>query len=235
MTTTTRTVTDVRTLPPKERHSLIFRTFEGLAPGEAMELVNDHDPKPLLYQFQAERWGTFDWSPLEEGPEAWRIEIRKRGRDQVTDRAVFEYLAWDHDRLEEIYRGFQAHCRSGAWSEAAREFGEFRTGLERHIRMEEKVLFPAFERATNQPGDRGPTGVMLMEHEQIKRALLMIHEVVVMPAPKPTLDRVIKWETELLTVLSAHNEKEEGILYPWMDELSDTRKRDDLVKAMQSA
>ena len=41
----------------------------------AYVLVNDHDPKPLYYQFAAERAGTFTWQDLEEGPEAWRVEI----------------------------------------------------------------------------------------------------------------------------------------------------------------
>ena len=37
-----QTTIDVRTIIPRERHPLIFRTFEGLQPGEGFELVNDH-------------------------------------------------------------------------------------------------------------------------------------------------------------------------------------------------
>ena len=43
--------------------------------GEAFIVVNDHDPKPLDYQFSAERAGTFTWRYLEEVPEVWRVEI----------------------------------------------------------------------------------------------------------------------------------------------------------------
>lgn len=68
---------DVRPIPPRDRHALIFGTFEALRPGEALELVNDHDPKPLRYQFAAERENTFTWTYLESGPEVWRVEIRK--------------------------------------------------------------------------------------------------------------------------------------------------------------
>ncbi len=66
---------DVRTIIPRERHPLIFRTFESLKPGEGFELVNDHDPKPLFYQFQAEIGAGFDWQYLEQGPEVWRVRI----------------------------------------------------------------------------------------------------------------------------------------------------------------
>ena len=70
---------DVRTIQPRERHPLIFRTFDELAVGESFELINDHDPKPLYYQFQAERPGVLDWEYLEEGPETWRVKIGKSG------------------------------------------------------------------------------------------------------------------------------------------------------------
>ncbi len=73
----TKTTLDVRTIAPMYRHKLIFDTFEALNPGEAFELVNDHDPKPLYYQFQAERTGTFSWNYKEEGPTVWRVEIGK--------------------------------------------------------------------------------------------------------------------------------------------------------------
>ncbi len=72
-----KTTLDVRSVPPARRHTLIFETFEGLQPGEAFVLVNDHDPKPLYYQFQAERAGTFRWEYAEQGPEVWRVLIGK--------------------------------------------------------------------------------------------------------------------------------------------------------------
>lgn len=70
-------IVDVRHTPPAQRHPMIFGAFENLRPGEHFELVNDHDPKPLYYQFQAERTGEFEWEYLERGPETWRVSIKK--------------------------------------------------------------------------------------------------------------------------------------------------------------
>lgn len=70
---------DVRQVPPPQRHPLIFQTFEGLQPGETFILINDHDPKPLYYQFKFEREGQFTWDYLEQGPEAWRVQVGKSG------------------------------------------------------------------------------------------------------------------------------------------------------------
>lgn len=75
MTTTPQTTVDVRTIEPRDRHPLIFGTFSKLLPGEALLLVNDHDPKPLYYQFQAEYGGEFKWAYLESGPDVWRVRI----------------------------------------------------------------------------------------------------------------------------------------------------------------
>lgn len=77
---TTATVeVDVRDMIPRERHPLIFATIDGLAPGQTMRLINDHDPKPLFYQLMAERAGQIGWEYLEQGPAVWQVQITKLG------------------------------------------------------------------------------------------------------------------------------------------------------------
>lgn len=68
---------DVRTVAPMERHPLIFSTFRELPAGLAMDLVNDHDPKPLYHQFQANIPGRFGWDYLQAGPDLWHVRITK--------------------------------------------------------------------------------------------------------------------------------------------------------------
>lgn len=70
-------VVDVRQTPPPQRHPKIFGAFDNLQPGQSFELVNDHDPKPLYYQFQAELTGQFEWEYIERGPVVWRVSIKK--------------------------------------------------------------------------------------------------------------------------------------------------------------
>ncbi len=68
---------DLRDLPPAERHGTIFELWDRLAPGQAILLINDHDPKPLYYQFAAEFEGKFQWHYEQEGPEDWIVTIGK--------------------------------------------------------------------------------------------------------------------------------------------------------------
>ncbi|MBN8967136.1 MAG: DUF2249 domain-containing protein [Rhizobiales bacterium] len=66
---------DVRSLVPAQRHQKIFQLVDELAPGASFVLVNDHDPKPLYYQLEAEYPNAFSWTYLEKGPSVWRVEI----------------------------------------------------------------------------------------------------------------------------------------------------------------
>ncbi|HET6528419.1 MAG TPA: DUF2249 domain-containing protein [Balneolaceae bacterium] len=71
---------DVRKIPPYKKHAAIFETYNNLGKGEAFVIINDHDPKPLRFQFIAERGkDKFSWEYLEEGPQVWRVRIGKTG------------------------------------------------------------------------------------------------------------------------------------------------------------
>lgn len=71
---------DVRVIPPPQKHPTIFGKWRGLGPGQSFTLINDHDPKPLYYHFNAEHPGEFEWEYLESGPQTWRVRI---GRPRV--------------------------------------------------------------------------------------------------------------------------------------------------------
>ena len=75
--TATATAIDVRTIAPRERHPLIFGRFDALATGESLQLVNDHDPRPLYFQFSERYPGQFAWDYLQSGPALWQVEITR--------------------------------------------------------------------------------------------------------------------------------------------------------------
>lgn len=68
---------DVRPYPPAKRHDMVFEAFEDLNPGEAFVFINDHDPKPLYYQMEAENDVPFNWEYLEVMPEEWKVKVMK--------------------------------------------------------------------------------------------------------------------------------------------------------------
>jgi len=68
---------DVRDLPPAQRHEQIFAAYDDLEGGSGFVLVNDHDPKPLYHQFEAETGPEFRWEYRQKEPGEFRVVIGK--------------------------------------------------------------------------------------------------------------------------------------------------------------
>jgi uncharacterized protein (DUF2249 family) len=63
-------------IEPRQRHGLIGQLFDHLDPASSLQLVVDHDPRPLRYQLEARYGARCDWSYLEQGPDVWRVRLR---------------------------------------------------------------------------------------------------------------------------------------------------------------
>ncbi|MGD9987777.1 DUF2249 domain-containing protein [Pseudonocardia sp.] len=72
----TATELDVRPLRKPDKHPTIFRTYDALAVGESFVLVNNHDPKHLRDEFDADLPGGHGWEYVERGP-VWKVRISK--------------------------------------------------------------------------------------------------------------------------------------------------------------
>ena len=140
---------------------------------------------------------------------------------------IAEFMAQDHDRLDDMFKQFQTIKEQNA-SKARSLFQEFLTGLHRHIVWEEDILFPVFEAEAQMVKDHGPTGVMRNEHQQIKAFLKQI-QAKVAEGNLSTEEE----EEGLLQVLTAHNVKEEKILYPWIDNCVSDEERASLLTRME--
>jgi uncharacterized protein (DUF2249 family) len=71
---------DLREVPPNERHPKIHDAFSDLESGETLTIVNDHEPRPLFYEFRAER-DAFDAEAYrceQRGPEEFVAPLPKR-------------------------------------------------------------------------------------------------------------------------------------------------------------
>lgn len=70
---------DLRPMPPFERHEKIFQLWSSLKAGQTLKIINDHDPKPLSYQFEVEYKGKYGWEYEQKGPKDWIVKIKKTG------------------------------------------------------------------------------------------------------------------------------------------------------------
>lgn len=127
--------------------------------------------------------------------------------------SVKELLGGDHRRLDAMLADAKRGLAAGDLAGAAEHFARFRSGLERHIALEEEIVFPAFESLAG-PNAAGPTQVMCREHTEIRRLLAEVSEHL---ARGGAPGRATPFAA-LTALLYAHNGKEERILYPATDE-----------------
>ncbi len=139
---------------------------------------------------------------------------------------ILEFMSVDHDRLDNKIRMYSKEKLVDI-EQAESIFLLFKSELERHIIWEEDILFPVFERKTGIKGG-GPTSVMRMEHTQIKDHLQKIERKL----HTKKIQNPCKEEVALFKVLESHNQKEENILYPGIDNLTSEQEKQQMIKQM---
>ncbi len=140
-------------------------------------------------------------------------------------KVITAYFEADHDRLDGLFNRYSEVKRQDV-KKAKPYFREFLKGLKRHIVWEEDVLFPFFEQATGVT--QGPTEVMRQEHRKIGAILDRLHDKV----RAGNADTDVE-EQEVLAVLKPHNEKEERILYPALDQHASPEAASELFLKME--
>lgn len=141
--------------------------------------------------------------------------------------SINQHYTEDHQRLDDLFHEFQ-ELKSTNRRKAERLFHEFKTGLERHIVWEEKILFPAFEEKFTRL-QSGPTALMRLEHQEIRRHL----DAIAGKLAEETFETADD-EFALEAVLCPHNHKEEGILYPMMDQVFSDLERSGMFLEMNN-
>ncbi len=243
---------DVRPIPVRDKHSSIFRTFDEMAIGATLLLVNDHDPKPLYYQFAAERGGRFEWNYLERGPEVWKVEITKKGdapcghlsgeahlgHEHHHFETATEALKQDHRIIEKVLAVLEKVAQNPreasleTWEKAIDFIRNFADKC--HHLKEEKLFFPALE-ARGIPCEGGPIGMMLLEHEEGRAYVRAMAEALVLAKEDPEAAKSALVENALLylRLLRQHIAKEDEILFEMADEALTPEEQKELLREFE--
>lgn len=120
-----------------------------------------------------------------------------------------EFFTLDHRRCDSGWVEVEAAAEAGDAEAVQERWRTFQNGLLKHLRMEEEVLFPAFEQATGMTAG-GPTFVMRAEHDQMRGLLQQMDAA----ANGGEHDELIDLGDTLLMLIQQHNQKEEHMLYP---------------------
>lgn len=138
------------------------------------------------------------------------------------------FFTADHARLDMLFEQYRQK-RAENPKPAGRYFTAFAEGLKRHIDWEERLLFPVFEQQTGHR-DTGPTAVMRYEHQLIVDVLDGLDK-----ALKDNGGDLDEMERRLAELLEAHNQKEEHMLYPMIDQLLSGEMAADIFTEIERA
>jgi iron-sulfur cluster repair protein YtfE (RIC family) len=127
--------------------------------------------------------------------------------------SITSTMQQDHVLIDGIAARAVAAAESRDWDALAREGGEFLRRLRQHIRIEEDVLFPAFEERTGM-STGGPSVQMRVEHEQMQPLLARMQAAI----GGQDADGYRSASQALFDILVPHNHKEEQMMYPMLDQ-----------------
>ncbi len=127
--------------------------------------------------------------------------------------SINEHMTTDHRQVDALYEAAERAARAGELTALTRSAEEFLRRIAAHIAVEDDLLFPAFEEHTGM-GEGGPTATMRLEHrdlealfQQMRAALSSQDAAGYLRASAPMMDLLVQ-----------HNQKEEQMMYPMLDE-----------------
>lgn len=139
---------------------------------------------------------------------------------------IKQFLIEDHNQLHEILKEYQ-ECKNTDTEKAKNLFSNFKKRLERHIVWEEGIISPVIENSKNKSSK--PQLGTREEHKHIRALLQQIEEGLSEKITKTDL-----LEKKLNEILATHNEKEEYILYPWVDSILSESESREVIEKMKS-
>ncbi|UCH40296.1 MAG: hemerythrin domain-containing protein [Gammaproteobacteria bacterium] len=118
------------------------------------------------------------------------------------------WLNHDHREIESAVYRCRSACDIADWSLVQDVFAEMASDYKNHIRIEENVLFPAYE--AHPEASSGPTESLQADHEQIVHLMDHIAQRLADNNRKSLAESF----SLLYRILRNHHEKEEEIFLP---------------------
>ena len=204
-------VLDLTHTPESQRLETLLIALDGLASGGILEVHTAPNWDGLVPRLQEQRWGHFDWRPLEEGPERWVADLVRLESVLHSSDSVRDFLSRDHQRCDTLYAAAENAANEEDTAAMVHFCQRFLVSMMHHFRMEEELFFPAFEEKTGMR--QGPTTVMRSEHVQMRNLMDQMRQA----SEKQDADLLLKAGGTLMFVMQQHNVKEEQMLYPMAD------------------
>lgn len=129
--------------------------------------------------------------------------------------SIKQLMSEDHKHCDNLFLSVSDAVNNKNWADATSLFSIASNDIYFHFDYEETTLFPLYESSTNITD--GPTLIMRMEHNEIRD---LMHQIQGAINQKNAEDFYGLYEGFNIYI-QQHNMKEEGVLYPMIDETCD--------------
>ena len=135
-----------------------------------------------------------------------------------------------HESLNELFLSHQEALLAADMPVAIARLTEYEQRLRAHMNDEESLLLPIYERAGRIPG--GAVEFFTGEHRKMLEMLARIREqlarIEAEPTPRDRI-RIFDEESKYKMLNEHHDQREQNILYPTLDRVTNDTERADLV------
>jgi regulator of cell morphogenesis and NO signaling len=223
-------VLNVTLIEPRLKHPTIFERFDALKEGEGFVILNDHDPKPVYYQLLGERGDIFIWEYLQQGPEWWKVSIKKHITGENNE--TLGQIATKDLRKAEIFKKYGLDfCCGGKKTvkEACAEKGLDVAAVEHELQQVEKQTsaspLPRPLPYNDWNLDFLADYIVNTHHSYVKASLPELLKYAdkvarVHGAHHPELFNILQLVGEISEEMTGHMEKEETFLFPYIKQLA---------------
>jgi len=145
---------------------------------------------------------------------------------------INDYMMKDHQLIDGFFERAEEAAKAADFATLEREATEFLNRIAVHIDVEDRLLFAAFEERTGMT-QAGPSVTMREEHREMEPIFDAMRDAV---ASRDAAG-YLRAASQLVQILAPHNQKEETMMYPMIDDAMgpDTRALLDDAKAAMAA
>jgi len=137
---------------------------------------------------------------------------------------INQFMTADHRECDAEFATLEMLVDKEDFAQAKESFEAFSQHMLHHFDMEELVMFPEFNK--NAGGGCNPTGVMVMEHDQMRQLFSQMQNALL----AKDKEKFLGLSETLLFIMGQHNMKEEQMMYNLADSALDSEQ---IIKKMQ--
>ena len=156
----------------------------------------------------------------------------EENRVQASAETITGFMNAEHDRLHDLWEQTTAALKAEEFERLHGVARDLVTAVERHINVEEQILFPAIE---SKSKSNEPTNAMRLEHRQLEHMLERLKPLLTVAELWTGIGAVEGQEIEPGALLRSHENKEHDVLYPLADQLLGVEEARALVTQMRTA